>query len=205
MKILLVAASLIGGSLAANAGQATITSGPNDLTINAGSTADFVVTAANATSYQWSFQGTNILGATNAELNFSGVSTNEAGAYSVIAGGSTGTNVTNSANLTVLKGTIVNLQISGFAGGPSNVLVELFDHDKPATVQNFFHYINSGAYSNLFFDRLIPGFVLQGGAWDAFDRTNSTSPPRVIDVYQDYVLDGLVQNPPLPQQVDSEF
>jgi len=223
MKLLLVAASLIGGSLAANAGQAAITSGPNDLTINAGSTADFIVTATNATRYQWSFEGTNIIGATNAELNFSDVSTNQAGDYSVIVGGSSGSDVTNSANLTVLQGTIVNFQISGFASGPSNILVELFDHDKPATVQNFLHYIisdsytyangfvpggytntySSGVYTNMFFDRLIPGFVLQGGGWFAYDRTNSTNKLFVDNIETAY--SGLNFSPPFPQQVDSEF
>ena len=112
-------------------------------------------------------------GATNAELNFSDVSTNQAGVYSVIVHGSTGTNITNSANLTVIQGTIINFQISGFASGPSNMLVELFDHDKPATVQNFLHYVNTIAYENMFFDRLIPGFVLQGGGWFAADQTNA--------------------------------
>ena len=177
--------------------------GPQNLTINAGSTADFIVSATGATSYQWSFQGTNLTGATTAELNFSDVSTNQAGVYSVVVG-STGTNITSSATLTVLQGTIVNFQITGFASGPSNLLVELFDHDKPATVQNFIHYIRSGAYSNMFFDRLIPGFVLQGGSWDTSDRTNSTSPPSVIDINANYVL-GLLTAPPLAQGVVSEF
>ena len=221
MKIYLSAALLIGAILAAHADQAVITSGPQDLTINAGSTADFTVTATNATSYQWAFQGTNIDGATNAELNFSDVSTNQAGVYSVTVG-STGTNVTNSATLTVLQGTIVNFKISGFASGPSNILVELFDHDKPATVQNFLHYVVSGAYSNafvpgdyshtysaglysnMFFDRLIPGFVLQGGTWFAQDRTNSAN-ELVADTIDDAWGSGLSFVPPFPEQLDSEF
>jgi cyclophilin family peptidyl-prolyl cis-trans isomerase len=201
MKIFLSTALLIGAILAAKAGQALITSAPQNLTINAGSTADFLVRATNAETYQWTFQGANIAGATNAELNFSDVSTNQAGLYSVILGtGSTGTNLTNSATLTVLQGTIVQFRISGFASGPSNVLVELFDHDKPATVQNFIHYITSGAYTNMFFDRLLPGFVLQGGTWLAQNRTNSTN---VLIV--DPVSDIIVAPPPLPQQIDSEF
>ena len=230
MKIFLSTALLIGAILSANADQAVITSGPQDLKINAGSTADFIVTATNATSYQWAFQGagmlqaTNISGATNAELNFSDVSTNQAGVYAVTVG-STGTNVTQSATLTVLQGTIVKFQISGFASGPSNIVVELFDHDKPATVQNFIHYIisgfysntfvpgdyartySTGAYSNMFIDRLIPGFVLQGGGYFAGNRTNSIPIPAagLGDINQIYVLDRQVTHPDLPQQVDSEF
>ncbi|MGA2556896.1 MAG: peptidylprolyl isomerase, partial [Verrucomicrobiota bacterium] len=211
---------LLAAIVAAKAGQAIITTGPQDLTINAGSTADFIVTASGATSYQWVFQGTNITGATNKELNFSDVSTNQAGAYSVIVYFS-GTNLTNSANLTVLQGTIVEFQISGFATGPSNVLVELFDHDKPATVQNFLHYIisdnytfsnafvpgddthtySTGIYSNMFFDRLIPGFVLQGGGWAAGNRTtNILYANSIANIYT-----GLNFKPPFPQELASEF
>ena len=210
MKILLSAAFLTAAILAANAGQATITSGPHDLTINAGSTADFVVTASNAKTYKWTFQGagmlqaTNIAGATKSEYKIDDTSTNQAGVYSVIVG-STGTNITNSATLNVIQGTIINFQISGFSSGPSNVLVELFDHDKPATVQNFLHYVTSIAYSNMFFSRLIPGFVLQGGDWFAEDQTNSTPPPTIGGIYQVYVQDLQVNNPPLPEQVASEF
>ena len=41
--------------------------------------------------------------------------------------------------------------------------VELFDQDKPVTVQNFLRYVESGAYEDLFYHRWIPGFVMQGG------------------------------------------
>jgi cyclophilin family peptidyl-prolyl cis-trans isomerase len=43
--------------------------------------------------------------------------------------------------------------------------VELYDQDKPATVQNFLHYVQSGLYANEFSHRLVPGFVLQGGGY----------------------------------------
>ena len=203
------AAFLMGAILAANAGQAVITSAPNDLTINAGSTANFIVSATNATSYQWMFQGTTVLtGKTNAQLNFSDVSTNQAGVYSVIVR-STGTNITNSANLTVIQGTIIQFHIIGFTNGPSNVLVELFDHDKPATVQNFLHYAISNSilygYERMFFDRLIPGFVLQGGGWFAADQTNTT-PITTNSLGNIYKNDTLgVASLRLPDQVASEF
>jgi peptidyl-prolyl cis-trans isomerase A (cyclophilin A) len=209
MKSYLSAAFLSAAILAAY-GQTVITSGPNNLTINAGSTASFTVTATNATSYQWIFQGTNIAGATNSQYLIENTATNQEGVYSVMAGGPAGTNLA-SATLTVLQGTIVNFQITGFRNGSSNallasnVLVELFDHDKPATVQNFIHYIRSGAYLNMFFDRLIPGFVLQGGGWWAQDKTNSIPLPSVNNIY-DYFVEGMhVNSPGLPEQVDSEF
>ena len=209
MKFSFCLALLLFAVSAAIADQAIITSGPQDLTINAGSTADFVVTTTGAISYQWVFQGTNVTDATNAELNFSDVSTNQAGLYTVIVAGSSGTtNITNSANLTVLQGTILNFQIAGFASGPSNVVVELFDHDKPMTVQNFVHYVYSGAYTNMFFDRLVPGFVLQGGSYAALKQTNTTPVTTItnlVDIYGSYVTGLEVQNPTLPPQVPNEF
>jgi peptidyl-prolyl cis-trans isomerase A (cyclophilin A) len=46
--------------------------------------------------------------------------------------------------------------------GPINMT--LFDASTPQTVANFYDYINSGAYTNVVFSRLITGFILQGGA-----------------------------------------
>ena len=63
---------------------------------------------------------------------------------------------------------------------------------------------SSGMYSNMFIDRLIPGFVLQGGSWDAGSRTD---PTNVLygDTIDNIYDNGLKFNPPFPQQVDSEF
>jgi cyclophilin family peptidyl-prolyl cis-trans isomerase len=73
--------------------------------------------------------------------------------------------------------------------------VELFDHDKPATVQNFIHYITSGAYSNTFFDRDVTNFVLQAGYYVTTDRSTN------------YINGGAVSTGTniFPAQVDSEF
>src|SRR5436190_498086 len=43
--------------------------------------------------------------------------------------------------------------------------VELYDQDKPVTVRNFIRYAESGAFSNEFFHRCIPKFVVQGGGY----------------------------------------
>ena len=48
--------------------------------------------------------------------------------------------------------------------------VELYDQDKPATVQNFVHYVQSGLYTNEFSHRLVPGFVLQAGGFVVTNR-----------------------------------
>jgi len=63
--------------------------------------------------------------------------------------------------------------------------VELYDQDKPVTVQNFIRYVQTGAYTNMFAHRLVPGFVIQGGGFAITNRgtTNwqvaaiSTFPP----------------------------
>src|SRR6516162_715940 len=46
-----------------------------------------------------------------------------------------------------------------------DIEVELYDQDKPVTVQNFIRYVQSGRYTNEFSHRLMPGFVLQGGGF----------------------------------------
>src|ERR1035437_2747388 len=48
--------------------------------------------------------------------------------------------------------------------------VELYDQDKPATVQNFIRYVQSGRYTNEFSHRLVPGFVLQAGGFTVTNR-----------------------------------
>jgi cyclophilin family peptidyl-prolyl cis-trans isomerase len=60
-----------------------------------------------------------------------------------------------------------------------DIEVELYDTQKPQTVQNFKHLVQSGAYQNTFFHRLVPGFVIQGGGFSTSARfaTNPFAPP----------------------------
>src|SRR5437667_10544344 len=55
-----------------------------------------------------------------------------------------------------------------------NIDVELFE-DKPVTVQNFLRYVKSGAYTNIFLHRCIPGFIVQGGGFGVIDPQGSSS------------------------------
>lgn len=57
--------------------------------------------------------------------------------------------------------------------------VELYDQEKPVTVNNFKKLVQSGAYANTFFHRVIPGFVAQGGGFynDPGGGPNWFSPP----------------------------
>jgi peptidyl-prolyl cis-trans isomerase A (cyclophilin A) len=43
--------------------------------------------------------------------------------------------------------------------------VNLYDQSTPATVDNFLDYVNSGAYDNAVFHRVVNGFVAQGGGY----------------------------------------
>jgi cyclophilin family peptidyl-prolyl cis-trans isomerase len=46
-----------------------------------------------------------------------------------------------------------------------NLEVELYDQQRPITVENFKRLVRSGAFHNTFFHRLEPGFVVQGGGY----------------------------------------
>ena len=60
-----------------------------------------------------------------------------------------------------------------------NIEVELFDQQKPITTENFKRLVQSGAYQNTFFHRVIPGFVAQGGGYFTGNpnATNLFAPP----------------------------
>jgi peptidyl-prolyl cis-trans isomerase A (cyclophilin A) len=48
--------------------------------------------------------------------------------------------------------------------------VVLYETEKPKTVANFIRYVESGRYSNSFFHRLDPSFVVQGGGFVVTNR-----------------------------------
>jgi peptidyl-prolyl cis-trans isomerase A (cyclophilin A) len=72
------------------------------------------------------------------------------------------------------------LTLSSFAGAADNanpiviietnkgsLRVELWADQAPITVANFLRYTDSGFYDGLIFHRVIPGFMIQGGGFDA--------------------------------------
>jgi cyclophilin family peptidyl-prolyl cis-trans isomerase len=48
-----------------------------------------------------------------------------------------------------------------------DIVIELFDVNAPVTVANFLMYVKSGFYDGLIFHRVVDGFVIQGGGFDA--------------------------------------
>lgn len=63
--------------------------------------------------------------------------------------------------------------LAQFRTAYGSIDVELYDQDKPVTVRNFLRYVQSGAYTNMFFHRCLPGFVIQGGGFKVTDRTDT--------------------------------
>ncbi len=92
----------------------SITSEPQSVTVNAGDNASFNVTAAGfpLTSYQWSMNGTNILGATNNSLTISNVVQTNWGTYAAGISNAFGTTNSNGAVLSIYP--VVSLGLSGF-------------------------------------------------------------------------------------------
>jgi len=60
----------------------------------------------------------------------------------------------------VLGGTLVR-----FHTVLGDLVVELFDEEKPATVENFLRYVESGHWAHLFTHRVVPGFIVQAGSF----------------------------------------
>ena len=64
-----------------------------------------------------------------------------------------------------------------------DIEVELYDQDKPVTVQNFLRYVQSGRYQNEFAHRLVPGFVVQGGGFTIINRGTTNWGINTIETY----------------------
>jgi cyclophilin family peptidyl-prolyl cis-trans isomerase len=63
-----------------------------------------------------------------------------------------------------------------------DIELELYDNDKPVTVQNFLNYLRSGRYQNGVSHRLVPNFVIQGGG---FVVTNLGSSSAIVPIPTD--------------------
>nr|WP_230976150.1 peptidylprolyl isomerase [Pseudothauera nasutitermitis] len=57
------------------------------------------------------------------------------------------------------------------------ITVELYPEKAPKTVANFLEYVNSGFYNGTVFHRVIDGFMIQGGGFDASMTQKPTRAP----------------------------
>jgi peptidyl-prolyl cis-trans isomerase B (cyclophilin B) len=48
-----------------------------------------------------------------------------------------------------------------------DIKINLFEDKAPATCKNFMEYVNAGFYNGTIFHRVISGFMVQGGGFDA--------------------------------------
>jgi len=48
-----------------------------------------------------------------------------------------------------------------------NIVLELYPDKAPKSVENFLQYVRSGFYDGVIFHRVIPGFMIQGGGFNA--------------------------------------
>ncbi len=57
------------------------------------------------------------------------------------------------------------------------IVLELNSEKAPATTANFLQYVNDGFYNGTIFHRVISGFMIQGGGFDAKMQEKSTRAP----------------------------
>ena len=60
-----------------------------------------------------------------------------------------------------------NPQVELHIAGHGVITLELDQDKAPKSVANFLNYVNKGHYSNTVFHRVIPGFMVQGGGFEA--------------------------------------
>lgn len=58
-----------------------------------------------------------------------------------------------------------------------DILIELDAKAAPKTVENFLAYVKDGFYEGTIFHRVIAGFMIQGGGFDAEMKQKATRPP----------------------------
>lgn len=79
------------------------------------------------------------------------------------------TNVNSPNTVINLRDVFTDVDVVGtqvqFQTSAGVVSAQLLDRDAPLTVANFLRYVDSGAYSQSIFHRLVPNFVLQGGGF----------------------------------------
>jgi peptidyl-prolyl cis-trans isomerase A (cyclophilin A)/peptidyl-prolyl cis-trans isomerase B (cyclophilin B) len=57
------------------------------------------------------------------------------------------------------------------------IVIELYPDKAPLTVENFLQYVKDGHYAGTLFHRVIPGFMIQGGGFDAQFKEKPTRKP----------------------------
>ena len=93
----------------------------------------------------------------------------------VIAGGTR--HVSDSTQRTADPAAVQDTPIVVLETSMGTMTLELYPWKAPLTVENFLRYVEPGFYTGLIFHRVIPGFVIQGGAFTTTMQKRSTLPP----------------------------
>lgn len=64
-----------------------------------------------------------------------------------------------------------------FTTDKGDIALELYPDKAPISVKNFLEYVDSGFYNGTVFHRSVPGFVIQGGGFDANFTQKATRAP----------------------------
>ena len=64
-----------------------------------------------------------------------------------------------------------------FSTSLGDITIELFPDKAPVTVENFLAYVDAGHFVGTIFHRVIPGFMIQGGGFDADMKQKPTRDP----------------------------
>ncbi|WP_347554061.1 peptidylprolyl isomerase [Robbsia sp. KACC 23696] len=62
-----------------------------------------------------------------------------------------------------------------------DITLELYPEKAPKTVANFLAYVKEGHYGGTIFHRVIPGFMIQGGGYDANMKERATHAPIPLE------------------------
>jgi peptidyl-prolyl cis-trans isomerase A (cyclophilin A) len=81
--------------------------------------------------------------------------------------------------------TLASLALPAFAANPmiemktseGDIVVEVFADKAPKTAENFVQYVKDGFYDGTVFHRVIDGFMIQGGGFDAKMNQKATRTP----------------------------
>ncbi len=64
-----------------------------------------------------------------------------------------------------------------FETSHGDITIEMFPDEAPITVENFLSYVDDGFFDGTVFHRVMPGFVIQGGGFDADMNQKETRDP----------------------------
>jgi peptidyl-prolyl cis-trans isomerase A (cyclophilin A) len=68
-----------------------------------------------------------------------------------------------------------------FKTSQGDIRVELYPAKAPKSVENFLDYVKSGQYNGTIFHRVIPGFMIQGGGYNASFAEKPTRAPIPLE------------------------